>query len=54
MDEKREHETEDRRGEHNELGYRNADEDAEYDECGSRGPGPEGAAGESRDERPSD
>jgi hypothetical protein len=27
------------RGEHNELGYRNVDEDATYDERGSQGPG---------------
>jgi hypothetical protein len=26
------------RGEHNEIGYRNADEQADYDESGSQGP----------------
>lgn len=30
----------DERGEHNELGYRNVDEQAEHDERGSQGPGP--------------
>jgi hypothetical protein len=34
-------ERERRRGEHNELGYRNVDEDAQHDERGSQGPGPE-------------
>jgi hypothetical protein len=29
-----------RRGEHNEIGYRNVDEQAEHDEAGSQGPGP--------------
>ena len=30
-----------RRGEHNEIGYRNVDEEAEHDEArGSQGPGP--------------
>ena len=28
------------RGAHNELGYRNVDEEAEHDERGSQGPGP--------------
>jgi hypothetical protein len=28
------------RGQHNELGYRNVDEQAEHDERGSQGPGP--------------
>jgi hypothetical protein len=28
-----------RRGEHNELGYRNVDEEAEHDEAGTQGPG---------------
>ena len=28
-----------RRGEHNEIGYRNVDEQAEHDETGSQGPG---------------
>ena len=27
-------------GEHNELGYRNVNEEAQYDERGSQGPGP--------------
>ena len=27
------------RGSHNEIGYRNVDEDAEHDERGSQGPG---------------
>jgi hypothetical protein len=30
-----------RRGEHNELDYRNADEEGEFDERGSQGSGPE-------------
>jgi hypothetical protein len=30
---------ESRRGEHNELDYRNADEEGEFDERGSQGPG---------------
>jgi hypothetical protein len=33
------HEGERRRGEHNELGYRNVDEESEFDERGSQGPG---------------
>ena len=32
--------SEHKRGEHNELGYRNVDEEAEHDETGSQGPGP--------------
>jgi len=32
-----------RRGEHNELGFRNVDEDADHDERGSQGTGPEEA-----------
>jgi hypothetical protein len=32
--------SEDERGEQNELGYRNVDEEAEHDEAGSQGPGP--------------
>jgi len=30
-----------RRGEHNELGYRNVDEEADHDESGSQGTGEE-------------
>jgi hypothetical protein len=30
---------EDDAGEHNEIGYRNVDEEAEHDESGSQGPG---------------
>ena len=33
-------EDEERRGEHNEIGFRNVDEEAEHDERGSQGPGP--------------
>jgi hypothetical protein len=52
MDEKRN--TEQRRGEHNELGYRNVDEDADYDERGSQGPGRGDADRERDDERAGD
>jgi hypothetical protein len=31
--------SDDKRGEHNELGFRNVDEEAEHDERGSQGPG---------------
>jgi hypothetical protein len=33
--------TEERRGEHNEIGYRNVDEEADYDERDSQSPEPE-------------
>jgi hypothetical protein len=32
-------EGEERRGEHNEIGYRNVDEDQRHDERGTQGPG---------------
>jgi hypothetical protein len=32
-------EGEERRGEHNEIGYRNVDEDERHDERGTQGPG---------------
>jgi hypothetical protein len=32
-------EREERRGEHNEIGYRNVDEDERHDERGTQGPG---------------
>jgi hypothetical protein len=35
-----------RRGEQNEIGYRNVDEDAEHDEHGTQGEGPEPPARE--------
>jgi hypothetical protein len=41
------------RGEHNEIGFRNVDEDAQHDEAGSQGPGPGGAPeGEQREPKP--
>jgi hypothetical protein len=39
MDEDDRPATGERRGEHNELGYRNVDEEAQHDERGSQGPG---------------
>jgi hypothetical protein len=36
----REREPREHRGEHNEIGYRNVDEEAEHDERGSQGPSP--------------
>jgi hypothetical protein len=46
MEEERRPATGERRGEHNELGYRNVDEEAQHDERGSQGP--------ERDENPDD
>jgi len=40
-----------RRGEHNELGYRNVDEEAEHDESGgTQGPGPAEPPARERDD----
>jgi hypothetical protein len=39
-----------RRGEHNELGYRNVDEEAKHDERGSQGPGRTEAPDDDRDD----
>jgi hypothetical protein len=52
MDDKRK--DEERRGEHNELGYRNTNEEAEYDERGSQGPGQGDADRERDDQRAED
>jgi hypothetical protein len=46
MDEEDRPATSKRRGQHNELGYRNVDEEEQHDERGSQGPG--------RDENPDD
>ena len=40
METEREH-LETKRGAHNEIEYRNVDEEGEHDERGSQGPGPE-------------